>query len=29
VTRHGGRIRYEGAIGGGAQFRVFLPSETI
>jgi signal transduction histidine kinase len=28
VTRHGGRISYEDAIGGGAQFRIFLPSEA-
>ena len=26
VTRHGGRIRYDDAAGGGAQFTVFLPS---
>ena len=29
VTRHGGRISYEDAIGGGAKFTVFLPSETV
>jgi signal transduction histidine kinase len=29
VSRHGGLIGYEEAVGGGAQFRVFLPSEAV
>jgi len=29
ATRHGGRIHYEDAAGGGAKFIVFLPSDPI
>jgi len=29
VTRHGGRISYADAAGGGAKFTIFLPNEPI
>ncbi len=29
ISRHGGRIRYKGASGGGAQFIVFLPKSPV